>query len=153
MPARRAAEENPAAGRSSRRRGHERMQACVAYLRENFWPAASIETHHYVSDIRGIYDDLALEVTVVGWENIDAKVAQAKRDAEKKGAQFWAVWKHKKRARPGQDYMITDASIFLRMIKLIEEADIREAALRRQLADADRTILIYERANPVRTPF
>ena len=139
-----------AAGRNARRRGHDRMRICVEYLRKNYWPNASVETRHYLADIHGIWDDLALEITVVAWDNIDGKVNQAKRDAEKRGCTVWAVWKHRKGRQPGGDYMITDAKVFLDLAAAVEDADNREAALRRELASVRQQLDIYERITPGR---
>ena len=84
--------ENEARGRSNRAAGARAMHRAVAWLRVHGAPHADrVRTPHF-SDITGI-GDMAVEVTVVDWQQIGKKADQAAADAKRRGLDVWCVWK------------------------------------------------------------
>jgi hypothetical protein len=116
------------AGRSARSRGLAFQRTLALELRApDLWPAASVESEHRKHDIFGI-GDLGLEATVEPWSEIDRKVKQARADAKSRGVSRWAVIKKRRgSASPLDGYAVTEARIFVRMARLIEQLEAAAA--------------------------
>lgn len=84
--------EASARGRRNNRNGKDAMRRALRWLRENGAPHADAVRRPHSSDLTGI-GDMAVEVTIEGWEHIAQKADQAAADAQRRGLPEWCVWK------------------------------------------------------------
>lgn len=81
-----------AQGRKNNRAGKAAMRRALGWVRANGAPHADAVRRPHSSDLTGV-GDMAIEVTVEGWEHIGIKADQAAADASSRGLDMWCVWK------------------------------------------------------------
>jgi hypothetical protein len=126
--------ENEARGRSNRAAGARAMHRAVAWLRAHGAVNADRVTSPHLSDITGI-GDMAVEVTVVDWQQIGKKADQAAADAARRGLDTWCVWKPRRGIGDmGRAWCVTEFAQWWRLHQELAELRVNV----RVLADAIR---------------
>jgi hypothetical protein len=107
---------DPEKGRAANRRGQARQALCAAYLREHGYPEARHVGQYpgtaWQSDLSRV-GPRVVEVTVVPWDKVPAKLRQAEQAAAHGDlAEAW-VWKHLSRG-PSESGSVADSLMMAR---------------------------------------
>jgi hypothetical protein len=129
--------ENEARGRSNRAAGARAMRRAVEWLRGHGAPSADRVTSPHFSDITGI-GDVAVEVTVVDWQQIGKKADQAAADAKRRGLDVWCVWKPRRGIGDmGRAWCVTEFAQWWRLhqelAELRRQVEILSGAIRKSI--------------------